>query len=127
MRKLSMSYGENVAQLDRLLRVSDNFDMLRKVVRIGERDEITLYYIDGFVKDTVMQKQILYFMSLSSLSDGGTGSAGEFVQRHVAYVEAEVTDSLDTMITMVLSGATVMPGSTFGDGCEASSMARGLS
>ena len=36
MRKLSNSYSENVMQLDRLLRVDENFDMLKKIVKVGE-------------------------------------------------------------------------------------------
>ena len=58
MRKLSNVYADNVAQLDRLLRVEENFDVIKKPLRIGQ-DEVTLYYIDGFVKDTVMQKLML--------------------------------------------------------------------
>ena len=58
MRKLSNSYSENVMQMDRLLRVDENFDMLKKIVKVGE-DELTFYYLDGFVKDTVMQKLML--------------------------------------------------------------------
>ena len=58
MRKLSNSYSENVMQMDRLLRVDENFDMLKKIVKVGE-DELTFYYLDGFVKDAVMQKLML--------------------------------------------------------------------
>ena len=45
-------------QMDRLLRVDENFDMLKKIVKVGE-DELTFYYLDGFVKDAVMQKLML--------------------------------------------------------------------
>ena len=58
MRKLSNSYSENVMQIDKLLRVEENFDILKKTVRVGE-DELTFYYLDGFVKDGVMQKLML--------------------------------------------------------------------
>ena len=50
MRKLSSSYSENVMQMDALLRVEENFDLLKKIVKVGE-DELTFYYLDGFVKD----------------------------------------------------------------------------
>ena len=42
MRKLSNVYSDNVAQLDRLLRVEENFDVIKKPLRIGA-DEVTLY------------------------------------------------------------------------------------
>lgn len=115
MRKLSNVYADNVAQLDRLLRVEENFDVIKKPLRIGQ-DEVTLYYIDGFVKDTVMQKLMLSLVSLDGLgSESGGECARAFTRAHVAYVETDVTDSLDSMLAMVLSGASLMIGSRFGE------------
>ena len=115
MRKLSNVYADNVAQLDRLLRVEENFDVIKKPLRRGQ-DEVTLYYIDGFVKDTVMQKLMLSLVSLDGLgSESGGECARAFTRAHVAYVETDVTDSLDSMLAMVLSGASLMIGSRFGE------------
>ena len=58
MKKLSNDYRENVATLDTIFCVKENFDILKKTLIIGE-DELTLYFIDGFVKDAVMQKKSL--------------------------------------------------------------------
>ena len=55
MRKLSNDYRENVAELDRVLRVNENFDILKKILTVG-KDELTLYYIDGFIKDGITTK-----------------------------------------------------------------------
>ena len=52
MNKLSTDYRENIATLDAILSVKENFDILKKTLIIGE-DELTLYFIDGFVKDAV--------------------------------------------------------------------------
>ena len=115
MRKLSNIYADNTAQLDGLLRVEENFDVIKKPLRIG-RDEVTLYYIDGFVKDTVMQKLMLSLVSLDGLgAESGGECARAFTRAHVAYVETDVTDSLDTMLSMVLAGASLMIGSRFGE------------
>ena len=116
MRRLSDSYRENVMQIDRLLRVDENFDMLKKNLRVGE-DELTFYYLDGFVKDTVMQKLMLSLSSQKGIcpeKSSGEAAAREFMRSYVVYVETDVTDSLDSMITMVMSGATLMLGSRFG-------------
>ena len=109
MRKLSESYSANVDWMNRTLRVRENFDVLSKVLRIGDK-EVTLYYIDGFVKDTVMQKLMMHFLSQKKLAR----SAGEFMESAVPYVETDVTEDLDLMVQMVLSGATLMLGETFG-------------
>ncbi len=109
MRRLSEIYEENVAQLDRLLRVDENFDIIKKKLTVGQ-DELTLYYIDGFIKDTVMQKMMLYFLSLKDTCS----SAKQFTDRHVPYVETDITKDLDIMLRMVLSGAALVIGTSFG-------------
>ncbi len=109
MRRLSENYSENVAWLDKTLRVSENFDVLSKKLRVGEQ-ELTLYYIDGFVKDTVMQKLMMHFLSQKKLPR----SASEFMETAVPYVETDVTEDVDLMIQMVLSGATLLLGEPFG-------------
>ena len=116
MRKLSNSYSENVMQIDKLLRVEENFDMLKKTVRVGE-DELTFYYLDGFVKDGVMQKLMLSLSGQKGIcpeKSAGEAAAYEFMRSYVVYVETDVTDSLDTMISAVMSGASLMLGSRFG-------------
>ncbi len=113
MRKLTDNYLDNVALLDAELNVTDNFDILKKKLKIGE-DDVTLYYIDGFVKDGVMQKLMMYFLSLDSLGNGSANAARRFVDEKLPYVEVEAIDDVDAMTRMVLSGATLMLGTRFG-------------
>ena len=110
----SRDYRENVRAVDEHLRVKDNFDILKKTLKIGESDELTLYFIDGFVKDAVMQKLMMHFSSLEEL-ERGQGAAQRFVDRNVPYVEVDVTCDTELMTCMLLSGATLVLGSTFGD------------
>lgn len=114
MKKLSTNYRENVSSLDSIFSVRDNFDILKKTLIIGE-DELTLYFIDGFVKDAVMQKMMIHFLSLKSLGEPTDRSAKDFLFHNVPYVEADVTDDVDVMVQMLLSGAVVMLGSAFLD------------
>ena len=109
MRKLSLDYKENVRYLSGALRVEESFDLLVKALRVGD-GELTLYYIDGFVKDTVMQKLMMHFLSVKKLPK----SAFEFMVTNVPYVECDVTADVDVMIQALLSGATLMLGSSFG-------------
>ena len=127
---LTDSYQDNVAIFDRILRVEDSFDLIKKPLKVG-KDEMTLYYIDGFIKDTVMMKLMMSFLTLDGLTvptEDGEGSLGavtekphtlpalRFCARALPYVETDVTDSTDTAVQMVLSGAAVMVGSPFGRG-----------
>jgi hypothetical protein len=90
MRKLSNSYSENVMQIDRLLRVDENFDMLKKLVRVGD-DELTFYYLDGFVKDGVVQKLMLSLSGQKGICP--EKSAGE--AQEILLVRLLVGDSVD--------------------------------
>ena len=136
---LTNSYSDNVALLDSILRVEDSFDLIKKPLKVGQ-DEMTLYYVDGFIKDTVMMKLMMSFLALDGLaqkaggpSAGGGQSAGtasmaetagkdhllpalEFCARALPYVETDVTDSTDTAVGMVLAGAALLVGSPFGRG-----------
>lgn len=112
MKKLSTDYKENVAAIDSILRINESFDILKKVLTVG-KDEITLYFIDGFIKDTVMQKLMMHFLSLDGLGEPCESAALSFLTNNLPYVECDVTDDLDTMIQMTLSGAALMLGSAF--------------
>ena len=109
MRKLGENYSENVKTFDAVLRVDESFDLIKKRLVFGD-GEATFYYIDGFIKDTVMQKLMMHFLSLKKLPS----SAREFIDKSLPYVESSETDNLDLLVQMALSGTCVMLGSSFG-------------
>ena len=122
----SPSYQENVARLDGIFRPNANFDLIKKPLKIGA-DEMTLYYIDGFIKDTVMMKLMMSFLALEGLTPSAVGAGREestdgpataavtaFCDRALPYVETDVVTSVDVAVQMVLSGAAVILGSPFG-------------
>ena len=118
MEQLSENYRENLRRMDAALRVEENFDLIKKTLYLGQ-EQITMYYIDGFVASASMNKLMIYFLSLKGLGapkeKGGKAAARYFSEHHLPYVEADVTASVDTMIQMVLSGTTLILGETFGE------------
>ncbi len=110
MRSLTDCYSDNVSRMNEVLRVEKNFDVLNKKLKIAD-GEITLYYIDGFVKDTVMQKLMIFFLSFKNFPK----DAQSFLDEKLPYVETELTDNTELMVQMVMSGATLMLGSSFGN------------
>lgn len=119
MPELGNDYGENVKLIDSHFHVDDNFDIIKKVLRIG-KDEITLYYIDGFIKDGTMQKLMIFLLSKKGLCEGCENLSFEekaniFNESAIAYVETEVTNSMEKMTAMLLSGAALLIGSQFGE------------
>ncbi|MBO5204070.1 MAG: spore germination protein [Clostridia bacterium] len=109
MQKFSENFKDNAELIDKKLRVKDSFDVLRKDLKIGD-GELTLFFVDGFTKDTVMQKLMMHFISLKTVS----GDARTYMTQNLPYIETDVTDKIDTAITAVLSGCTLMLGSSFG-------------
>ncbi len=119
---LTENYLDNVLLMDGILRVEENFDLIKKVLHIG-KDHVTMYYIDGFVKDAVMQKLMMHFLSQKGLDfppEEGEAvftpntPAHRFMDHALPYVETDVISEVPVMVQMVLSGATLMLGSTFG-------------
>ncbi len=109
MIRIGKEYRENVAHFEKKLRVNENFDIIKKVLKIG-KGEVTLFYIDGLLKDGAMQKLLIYLLSIKEMP----ACATEFLEHNMPYVECDVTESEEMMLQMVLSGATLMLGSTFG-------------
>ena len=109
MSEITENYETNVRHFEEKLRVADNFDIIKKVLKVGD-GEVTLFYIDGLIKDGAMQKLFIYLLSLKKMPK----DASTFLEENMPYVECDVTENEETMLQMVLSGATLMLGSTFG-------------
>ena len=107
--RLFEDYSQNVALVDKILDVGASFDMLSKKVALNE-GELTLYFIDGFAKDTVLQKLMMHILSIKKLKAG----AREFMETTLPYIETDVTNDLDRMIFTVMSGGALILGTSFG-------------
>ena len=117
MLELCGDYRENVKRTDELLRVQENFDIIKKVLFIGKQ-ETTFYYIDGFVEGASMNKLMAYFLTLKGLGtpteNTEDAAARYFAEHHMPFVEAEVMEKGEKIVQMLLSGTTLMLGETFG-------------
>ncbi|MBQ8174259.1 MAG: spore germination protein [Clostridia bacterium] len=111
---MSRNYGENVAHFRERLRVAENFDVVERHLSVGE-DELTLFYIDGFIKDGVMLRLMQNFCSMKGLYRGEKDACRRFADSNVPYVEVERTSDAAHLTMMVMSGAAMVLGSTFGD------------
>ena len=109
MQKFGENYKDNVELVDKTLRVKDSFDVLRKDLKIGD-GELTLFFVDGFAKDTSLQKLMMHFISVKTVS----GDARSYMTQNLPYIETDVTDKLDAAVTAVLSGCALLLGSSFG-------------
>ncbi len=113
MERFSNKYSDNVAYMDTTLGVGESFDIIKRDIGVAN-ESFTFYYIDGFIKDGVMQRLMQYFAGLKGFE---SMTPREFANRHVPYVEVDVTDSPGDAVRMVLSGAAVIFCTAWGDGC----------
>ena len=111
MPKLSESYAENLLYFKKTLRPGENFDLICREVKVAGEDS-AFFYIDGLTKDEVMQKLLQYFIEMKSVSCYPT-PAKAFAAM-VPYVEVDVVSDTEQLLTMVLSGASVMLSALFG-------------
>lgn len=117
MQKFCEDYKSNIAYIDKVIRVDENFDIIKKTLNVG-KDELTFYYIDGFINDGMLSKIMIYLVSLKSLlpenKDKNISAAELFARSHMPYVETSITDKTELAIKMLMSGAAIALGSTLG-------------
>lgn len=99
--------------MDRLLRVDKSFDLIRRPMRVGNT-RMVMYYIDGFTQTASMQKLMMYLVTVKDFGDGSADAAKKFAETNVPTIEVEVTDSVDTLILMTMSGCSVLLCEGFG-------------
>lgn len=110
--KFTRIYAENIKLFDGILNPDKSFDIIKRRLVVG-KNELTLYYIDGFVKDETMQKLMQHFISLKGLPHGDN-AAQDFIDENIPYVEVETAADTDKAMLLVLSGGVAMIGDTFG-------------
>ncbi len=107
------SYEENIKLIDGMLLPDRSFDIIKRRLIVAE-NELTLYYIDGFVKDESMQKLMTHFLSVKEMPKG-EGAAQRFIDGNVPYVEVETAYDTERAIMQVMSGGVLILGETFGN------------
>ena len=89
----------------KLLRTEDSFDVLYKEFLIGGRESV-YFFINGFVKDDLMQKLTASFVSIKK--ENMPSNAEEFSKEYLSHMEVEMEEAEDIIIKNVLSGVVVL-------------------
>lgn len=112
--KISSDVKKTKELFHELLPIGKSFDIIEREVVIAERTSY-MYFIDGFVKDGVVAKLINFLLGLTPEKLKNIKTASEFAAHFVTYVEVDVTDEMDKIMQMYLSGATVLVIDGFSD------------
>ena len=103
---LSCSHEANVSLLSSRLRVKESFDIIERHLSVAGED-VCFFYVDGFTKDSEMQRLMQYLLSQKSLTDATA------LVKSLPYIEVALGGDVDRIVTDVLSGQTAMISSAF--------------
>ncbi len=103
---LNTNYEENVSMIAARLGVKESFDIIERHLSVGEHD-VCFFYVDGFTKDSEMQRLMQFLLSQKELS-----TANDLVRR-LPYIEVELGRDTDGIVSAVLSGQSVLLSSAF--------------
>jgi len=98
-----LPFSSRADHVESLLRVKESFDVIARKILVGGRDAV-LFFIDGFVKDEVMEKILEYIMSLKAEEVKDISGAEVFAGRFITYVEVDTEQDPQAVLVPVLSG-----------------------
>lgn len=102
---LSGNITEDREKFKQILKYDKNFDITNREIIISENTKASLFFIDGFIKDAIMEKimEFLYSLSPEKLSDFDT-----FIQSAIPHIEAKPSNNVDELCTNVFAGLLVI-------------------
>lgn len=104
-RKMSGKLQQDMPYLNQVLAADVSFDVVYRVIHMGGK-EACIYFIDGFCKDDIMQKLLQYFMNMKP--EDVPKDAHEMTKQGIPYVEVDMENQWDQIITAFLSGTFVL-------------------
>lgn len=103
--KVTSSLSENMKLFEEKLRLDKSFDLIYRVFKIADKDAC-VYFIDGFLKDEVMQKLMQNFQGIKP-EDFPT-DAHDFSKKVISYGEVDLKTEPNDIIKDILSGVPAL-------------------
>lgn len=104
---LSGDYVRDNKMFSELLRADKSYDILVKRIKVADK-KATLYGVDGFIKEEVLEKMLEYFTKIPVEDMAEIRDANQLTDNFITYIESNTETSIDKAVTMVLSGAVVL-------------------
>lgn len=101
------AYKDIIADIDQTLKVNDNFDIIKRELLVQNKN-LTFYCVDGFVKDEVLEKMMEFILKADLASMERSDSLQALANQLVSYVETDLSNGFQQMITAVLSGSVLL-------------------
>ena len=104
-RKLTGNFQEEKRRFHEVLQMDKNFDIIYKSITIAGR-EAGIYFIDGYLKDTIMEKvmEFLYKLKPEEVPE----TAQSMLDRVMPYTEVDLLVDEESVLQSLLSGVTCL-------------------
>lgn len=89
------------------LAVGNSFDLIERDVTFGEK-RCCLYFVDGFIKEAIMQRILQAFFAIAPQDMQNVKTAREFAETKLSYTEAGTECRTERLAVLVLSGLCVL-------------------
>lgn len=102
---LTKNLRNNIVELKNILNMDENFDVLYRTLQTGGKDA-ALFFVDGFVKDEVMEKVIEFLYSLTK--EDMAENVHDMMKEHLPYIEIGRENQIEKVVVQILSGVVCL-------------------
>ncbi len=104
---INSDFKSTISSIQSILQINKSFDVIEKIIIIGGK-KTYMYYIDGFVKDDLLQRIMTGFFKISKEEMSSLKTSKDFIEQQVPYVEVAEEKNIESLVTLVLSGQLAM-------------------
>lgn len=105
MKIVRGNFDNTLNDINKEIRVDESFDLIYRTFNIADKKAV-FYFIDGFVKDDILEKLMESFFSISK--DDNTSDYHKFIKEKLPYIEVDITTDMETLKLNVLSGVVAL-------------------
>ncbi|MBR2315354.1 MAG: spore germination protein [Clostridia bacterium] len=105
--RFSGKYMDDLYALEQMLRTGKSYDIITKKIKVADK-KATLYCVDAFIKEEVLEKMFEYFTKLSPEDLKNISTADSLNDNYLTYIECDTVNTVNEAVIKVLSGSTVM-------------------
>lgn len=104
---VSSSFQENIKLMHSNLVIDKSYDIVERIFKIGGKDSV-LYYINGFIKDDIMEEILKSFFDISIDTMSSFKTIDDFTTHEIPHVSVEKQNDLEKVIDALLTGQTLL-------------------
>ncbi|PHV70012.1 spore germination protein [Sporanaerobium hydrogeniformans] len=112
--KITHDFEDNLLKIKTSLRIGESFDVLERIINV-HHTTFYLYYLDGFVKDSVLEYVRRDMYNLKDEDFRTIKTARDLAEKAISSIEVSYETDIELMITGILSGQTLLLGPGFNE------------